>query len=93
MTQIQISHVFSTDKIELEEFLFDKTLSQVCLTDEDKPKGFIVDERSTEKGESECVHINVNKQKCTKNETDYEEPSVIHEFPIYFNIFECGRNI
>ena len=39
--QILISHVFSTDKSELKEFLVDKTLSQVCSTDEDESTGII----------------------------------------------------
>ena len=36
---------------------------------------------------------NINKQKDENNEADYEESSVTDEVPIYFNIFECGRNI
>ena len=50
--QIMILHNCSTDEIELEELLFDKTLLQVCFTDEDRSKGIIVDEISTEEGES-----------------------------------------
>ena len=46
-----------------------------------------------EEDESECVHKNINKQKETKNETEYEESSVTYEVPSYFNTFECGRNI
>ena len=46
--QIPISHVFPTDEIELEEFLFDKTLSQVYSMDEDESKGIIIDESYTE---------------------------------------------
>ena len=33
------------------------------------------------------------KRKDANNEVEYEEPSVTHEVPRYFNIFECGRNI
>ena len=36
---------------------------------------------------------NINKQKDTKNDAEYEESSVPDELPIYFNIFKCGRNI
>ena len=36
-----------------------------------------------------CFH----KQKDAKNEADYEEYSVTHVVPSYFNIFECGMNI
>ena len=43
--------------------------------------------------ESECVHKNINKQKDTNNEAEYEDSSVTDEVPSYFNIFECGRNI
>ena len=34
--QVPISYVFSTDEIELEEFLVEKTISQICYTEEDK---------------------------------------------------------
>ena len=50
--QIPISHVFSTDKIKLEAFLDDKTLSHFCYTDKDKSKGIIVDQRFTEEDKS-----------------------------------------
>ena len=36
---------------------------------------------------------NINKQKDANDDADYEESSVTHEVPIYFNIFEYGRNI
>ena len=36
---------------------------------------------------------NINQQKDTKNEAEYEESSVTHEVPRSFNIFKCGRNI
>ena len=55
--------------------------------DKDKLKGFIVDKISTEEDESDCVHKNINKQKDVKNEAEYEESSVTHELPRYFNIF------
>ena len=66
---------------------------QVCSTDKDESKGIIFDESSTEESEAECVHKNVNKEKYANNEAEYEEPSVTHEVPRYFNIFECGKNI
>ena len=36
---------------------------------------------------------NMNKQEDANNEAEYEESSVTHEVPSYFNIFECGGNI
>ena len=36
---------------------------------------------------------NINKQKDSKNEAEYEESSVTHEVPSYFQIFKCGKNI
>ena len=45
--QILILHVFSTYESELKEFLVDKTLSQICSTDEEKSIEIIVDEFST----------------------------------------------
>ena len=41
--QSPTSHVCSTDKRKLKEFIFDETLSHICSTDEDKSKGIIVD--------------------------------------------------
>ena len=67
--QIPTSHVFFTDEIELKDFLGEKTLSQICSTDEDESKGIIANECSTEEDESECVHKNIYKQKDKKNET------------------------
>ena len=50
--QILTSHVFSTDKSKLKDFLVDETLSQICSTDKDESKGIIIDEFSTEEDES-----------------------------------------
>ena len=50
--QIPTSHIFSTDKIELKYFLSDKTLLQICSTDEDESKGIIVGKCYTEEDES-----------------------------------------
>ena len=90
---IPTSHVCSTDKSKLEEFLVDKTLSQICSIGKDKSKGIIVDGCFTEEDASECVLKNINKQKDVKNETECEEYSVTDEFPSYFNIFECGKDL
>ena len=90
---IPTSHVYSTDKSELEEFLVDKKISQFYYTDEEKSKGIIFDENSTEESKSECIDKNVNKEKYTNNEAEYEEPSVTHEVPSYFNIIGCGENL
>ena len=49
---IPTSHVCSTEKGELKEFLVDKTLSQICSMDEDKSKGIILDKSSTKEDES-----------------------------------------
>ena len=49
--QIPILHLCSMEESELKEFLVYKNLLQVCSTDEDEPKGIIVDESSTEEGE------------------------------------------
>ena len=98
MKQIPVSHVCLTDKSESEEFLVEKTLSQVCSTVEDESKSIIDDEIYTEESESECVHKNVSIEKDANNEAEYEEPMVtfdpiVFKEPIYFNIFKCGKNI
>ena len=46
-----------------------------------------------EEDKSEWVHKNINKQKTVKIEAEYEESSVSNEVLIYFNIFECDRDI
>ena len=33
------------------------------------------------------------KQKDEDNETEYEESSVTNDVPMYFNVFECGKNL
>ena len=48
---ILTSYVCSTDESKLKEFLVDKTLPQICSTDEEESKG-IVDKCSTEEDES-----------------------------------------
>ena len=70
--QIQISQVYSTDESELNEFLVNKKLLQICSTDKEESKGINTNKCSTEEDESECVHKNINKQKDTKNEAEYE---------------------
>ena len=49
--QIPISHVCFTDTSELEAFLVDKNLSQICSTYKDELKGIIVNECSMEEEE------------------------------------------
>ena len=50
--QILTSHVCSTDKSKLNEFLVNKTPLKTCSKDEEKSKGIIVDKFSTEDNES-----------------------------------------
>ena len=61
--------------------------------EEDESKCIIVNESSTDEDKPECTDENINKIKDSNNEAEYEIFSVTHEVPIYFNIFECGRNI
>ena len=50
--KILISHVYSTEKIELKYFLVDENLSHICSIDKDESKGIISDQCSTEEYES-----------------------------------------
>ena len=59
--RIPISQMFSTDKSKLKKLLVNKTLWQIISTNEDKSKGIIVDECSTEEDKSECVCNHINK--------------------------------
>ena len=60
-------------------------------------KIIIVNEISTEESESEFFHKNINKERYAKNEAENEEPTVtddpVVKEPIYFNIFERGKNL
>ena len=66
---------------------------QICSKDKNKSNSIIVNKCSTEEDKSECVNKNINKQKDAKNEIEYEESSVTHQVPSYFNIFNGGKNI
>ena len=46
--QIPTSHIRSTDERELKEFQVNETLSNICSTDKEEPKGIIVKECSME---------------------------------------------
>ena len=50
--QILILHAYSKDERKLKEFLDDKQLSHISSTDNNKSKGIIVKECSTEEDES-----------------------------------------
>ena len=52
MKQIPNLHIYSKDENELKEFIVDKTLSQICSTEEDESKSIIVGKCSTKKDES-----------------------------------------
>ena len=67
MKHIPVSHVCSPEESKLKEFLVNKTLSQICSTDEDESKGITVDECSTKEDESERVHKNISKEKDANN--------------------------
>ena len=66
--------------------------------DENEPKSIITDESSIDESESKCVHKDINKEKEAKNEAEDEEPmvpddTIVVKDPIYYNIFECGKNL
>ena len=50
-----------------------------------------------EESESESVHKIINEEKGAIDEIEHEEPTVtdnpVVKEPIYFNLFECGKNI
>ena len=97
MQQIPISHVCSMDESGSEGFLVDENILQFCSTNKDKSKNIIVDEISTEESESECFHINKNKEKYEKDERYHKENTITYDAfikePIYVKIFECGNNL
>ena len=95
---IPILKVCYLDNNESKGIIADKNLSQVCSTDKSKSESAIVNEISTEEGESESVRksINTNNEKDAIDKTKDEEPSVadnpVVDETIYFNLFKCGKN-
>ena len=83
--------------------------SNVNVTDEDELKEIIVhktlsENNSTEVSESECniAHKNLLQKNSADvpdnditelKDEEHKEPSVTQKVTIFFNIFECGRNL
>ena len=64
--QILSSHICSTDESKLNEFLVNKTLSQICSIDKDESKGITVNDCSTGGRRIIMRSKNINKQKKTQ---------------------------
>ena len=64
-------HVCSTDKIELKEFIVNKTLLQRCSMDKDKSKGIIVETWSTADDESESKCIIISECPTEEDKLDH----------------------
>ena len=91
-------HGCSLYKINSKRINVDKTLLYFCSMDKSKAKNIIVNACSTDEKKSKTIYIIVNtsKVKDAINETKNEETlvtdnSVIND-PIYFKLFECGKN-
>ena len=64
--KIPTTHVCSTDESRLKESPVNKTLLQICSTDDEESKGIIINECSTEDDESESEGIITDK--CSTEE-------------------------
>ena len=93
------SNVYSTDEDESKCIIVHKTLSHNCSTDESESKQSIVNETLSQNYSADVdgicsTEIDISEYTITeKKDAEYEEYSVTKEVPIYFSIFEFGRNI
>ena len=63
--------VCSKDESELQEFLMNENLSQICSTDKDESKGIIVEKCSTEEDKSKTKGIIINQCDTEENKSDF----------------------
>ena len=82
-------NVNATDKDESKRIIVHETLSENCSTDVNKSKRNIINENLSQNNSADVSEYTIVELKYK----EYKEPSVTKEVKIYFNIFECGRNI
>ena len=78
-----------TDKDESKRIIVHKILLENFSTDVSKSKHKIVNETLLQKNPEDVSAYTFTELK----DKEYKEPSVIKEVEIYFNIFECVRNL
>ena len=83
------SKVNVTDKEESKEVIVHKTLSENQSKDVSESECNIVHETLSQKNSAD-IPDNVTTEL---KDDEHKEPSVTEKVTIYFNIFECGRNL
>ena len=83
------SNINVTDKDESKEIIVHKTLSENNSKGVSKSERKIVNETLSQKNSADVPD---NAITDLKNE-EHKKPSVTEKVTIYFNIYECGRNI
>ena len=78
-----------TDKDESKRVIVHESLLENCSTDGSKLKRNIVNKTLSQNNSANVSEYTITELK----DKDDKEPSVTKEVKIYFNIFECGRNI
>ena len=79
----------ATDEEESKRFIVHKGLSDNCSTDVSESKRNIFNETLSQNNSAEVSEYTIKELK----DKEYKEPSDTKEVTIYFNIFECGRNL
>ena len=82
-------NVNATDEDESEHIIMPKSLSDNRSTDVSKSKRNIVKKTLSKNNSANVPEYTITELK----DKGYKEPSVTKEVKLYFNIFECGRNL
>ena len=92
------SNVYSTDESESKLIIVHKALLHNCSTEKSNSELSIVNEILLQNYSADVDKLystEIEKSEYTITEqtyAEYEKYSVTKEVPIYFNMFECGRN-
>ena len=83
------SKVNVTDKNKSKQIIVHKNLSENSSTDVSESERNIVNKNVSQNNSANVSQYTITELK----EKEYKEPSVTKEVNIYYNIFECGRNL
>ena len=83
------SNVNVTDKEESKEIIVHENLSENSYTYVSKSERNIVNKNLSQNNSADVSENNITELK----DKEHKEPSVTEKVKIYFNIYECGRNI
>ena len=83
------SNVNVTDEDESKQIIVHKTLSENISTDVSESERNIVNETLSQNNSADLPEYTITELK----DKEHKEPSATKEVKLYFNIFECGRNL